>query len=338
VNAMSAPSAESTRARSMNGHDDRNHRHGRHRHHRHSRRLSAAVVGEPVAPLSSSSSGSSNLPGVSRTKAAKAAFESGDVEASRLVHQSTHVAEAGHQKGGEFVKSIVYGSMDGIVTTFSVVSGVVGGRIAVGAVLILGFSNMLGDGLAMGLGDYMSSSAELKYAMKEREREVWECENDLDSEKREMIELYSKKEGISEADAKQIVDIISRNQQTFVDIMMVEELGLMPPSPDDSPWKNGLVTFIAFIVCGSIPLIPYIVDVAVNGSASLAIADATFGASIALTAATMFMLGAVTSKFTPQHWTVAGGFQLLVGSFAAGSTFLVAYLLRLAVGGNEVNC
>jgi hypothetical protein len=31
---------------------------------------------------------------------------------------------------------------------------------------------MLGDGLAMGLGDYMSSSAELKYAMKEREREV----------------------------------------------------------------------------------------------------------------------------------------------------------------------
>jgi hypothetical protein len=84
-------------------------------------------------------------------KAAKAAFESGDVEASRLVHQSTHVAEAGHQKyvgrcsvrdcaetlicrGGEFVKSIVYGSMDGIVTTFSVVSGVVGGNIVVGAV------------------------------------------------------------------------------------------------------------------------------------------------------------------------------------------------------------
>lgn len=46
-------------------------------------------------------------------------------------------------------------------------------------------------------------------------------------------------QGISVADAKTIVDIISKNKETFVDIMMVEELGLMPPVDDGGPWKNG---------------------------------------------------------------------------------------------------
>ena len=50
-------------------------------------------------------------------------------------------------------------------------------------VLVMGFANMLADGISMGLGDYLSSSAELKFAKMERARELWECDNDLDAEK-----------------------------------------------------------------------------------------------------------------------------------------------------------
>ena len=53
-----------------------------------------------------------------------------------------------------------------------------------------------------------------------------------------MIEVYEKK-GIPTEDAKQIVELLSKYTDTFVDVMMVEELGIMPPDPSESPAKDG---------------------------------------------------------------------------------------------------
>jgi hypothetical protein len=131
----------------------------------------------------------------------------------------------------------------------------------------------LGDGISMGVGDYLSSSAEYEFAKRERARELWECENDIEAERREMVELYSLKPGISPEDAKTVVGIISRDHHTFVDIMMVEELGLMPPEETDASWKNGLVTFGAFCLFGTIPLLPYIGHVSVFGPDGTALAE-----------------------------------------------------------------
>lgn len=54
-------------------------------------------------------------------------------------------------------KSIVYGGLDGIITTFAVVAGSVGGNLSVATIIILGFSNLLADGFSMAAGDYVSS-------------------------------------------------------------------------------------------------------------------------------------------------------------------------------------
>ena len=54
----------------------------------------------------------------------------------------------------DYAKSIVYGGMDGIVTTFAVVAGAVGGNLGLNRFLILGFSNLLADGFSMAVGDY----------------------------------------------------------------------------------------------------------------------------------------------------------------------------------------
>jgi vacuolar iron transporter family protein len=202
--------------------------------------------------------------------------------------------------------------------------------------LFSGFANMLGDGISMGMGDYLSSSAENDFAHRERERELWECENDIEAERREMVELYSLKKGITSDDARTIVDIISRDKDTFVDIMMVEELGIMTPDPDDSPWKNGLVTFGAFCVFGTVPLLPYVVHVSVINSTEKALASQpAFGIAIALTAICMFGLGALTSRFTAQHWLKAGLFTMANGGLAAlasyGIAALVAYIFGVKV-------
>ena len=54
------------------------------------------------------------------------------------------------------IKSIVFGGLDGIITTFAIVASVAGANLALEVVIITGFAKLLGDGLAMGFGDCMS--------------------------------------------------------------------------------------------------------------------------------------------------------------------------------------
>jgi VIT1/CCC1 family predicted Fe2+/Mn2+ transporter len=55
-----------------------------------------------------------------------------------------------------YLRDMVYGSIDGIVTTFAVVAGVTGGSLSAQAVLIVGIANLFADGLSMGVGNYLS--------------------------------------------------------------------------------------------------------------------------------------------------------------------------------------
>lgn len=57
----------------------------------------------------------------------------------------------------------------------------------------MGISVMIGDGLGMGLGDYLSAKAEKEFIKAEEKREYWEVEHKLEEEKREVIEIYTDK-------------------------------------------------------------------------------------------------------------------------------------------------
>lgn len=58
------------------------------------------------------------------------------------------------------VSAIVYGGLDGIITTFAVVAGSVGGNVSNIVIIILGFSNLLADGFSMGAGAYLSATSD----------------------------------------------------------------------------------------------------------------------------------------------------------------------------------
>jgi VIT1/CCC1 family predicted Fe2+/Mn2+ transporter len=58
-----------------------------------------------------------------------------------------------------YIRELIYGSNDGIITTFAVVAGVAGGGLSSPVVLIIGTANLLADGLSMAAGNYMSIRA-----------------------------------------------------------------------------------------------------------------------------------------------------------------------------------
>jgi VIT1/CCC1 family predicted Fe2+/Mn2+ transporter len=59
-----------------------------------------------------------------------------------------------------YLKAAVYGANDGLVTTFAVVAGAAGAGLPVPSALILGISNVVADGLSMGLGDFLGERSE----------------------------------------------------------------------------------------------------------------------------------------------------------------------------------
>lgn len=101
--------------------------------------------------------------------------------------------EEKHIQAGEYLKSAVYGGMDGLINTLSVVVGGVGSNTDPFHIMAVGMSVLIGDGIGMALGDYLSSKSEREYIKAEEAREMWEVDNKIEDEKKEMEELYIEK-------------------------------------------------------------------------------------------------------------------------------------------------
>ena len=70
---------------------------------------------------------------------------------------SNHVEPHGAlQTARHYIRELVYGANDGIITTFAVVAGVAGGQLSTQVVLICGAANLLADGLSMAVGNYLA--------------------------------------------------------------------------------------------------------------------------------------------------------------------------------------
>lgn len=261
-----------------------------------------------------------------RLDEARQAFSKGDQDASAAAHDPDRIAQAVHEApeehggaGSQYIGDFVYGGLDGIITTFAVVSGVAGANLGTGVILILGIANLLADGFSMATGAYLSAKSEREFYDKERERELWEVEHFPEGEKAELYEIYRSK-GYSEDDAHQLVEIKSRDEEHWVDAMMLDELGML--KDDRNPLKNGLATLVAFIIAGAVPLLVYLLGLVVPIPP-----EAAFSVSIALSGAALFGLGAAKVIVTHQNPFRSGLEMLLVGGLAAAVAYIVGSLL-----------
>lgn len=225
-----------------------------------------------------------------------------------------------HMTGqGKYLKSRVYGGLDGVVTTFAVVAGVIGAGLSSVIILILGFANLIADGISMAIGDYLSMKSANEYYDLERKREKMEVDISPSSEKKEMVEVYEKK-GFSKKDSMALVSVLSRNKELWIDTMMHEELGLSQNKGFAA--KHGINTFLAFLLFGFIPLLFYVV----SGIFDLTITR-EFMFTCILAGISMFILGSMKSKFTGKIWYKSGFETLLIGGIAASSAYLVGHFL-----------
>ena len=220
----------------------------------------------------------------------------------------------------EYIAEFVYGGIDGVITTFAVVAGSAGAELAVPIVLILGFANLIADGFAMSVGSYFSAKSENESYDKHKAVEYWEIKNLRDKEVEEIREIYEAK-GFEGDLLKQVVDVITSDDEVWVDTMMKEELEMI--KNDRPPWKRGLVTFIAFNLVGFIPLSAYAFAGFIDASASDLFVVSSFSTAVALA-----LIGTLKGLVTEQSLIKGIIETVLLGGIAATIAFFVGDILE----------
>ena len=222
-------------------------------------------------------------------------------------------------------EDFIYGSIDGVVTTFAVVAGASGATLSPSVVLILGFANLFGDGFSMAIGNYLATKARKEYIEKERRREEWEIDNIAEQEKQEIRDIYANK-GFKDELLEQIVRIITSRRKVWLDTMMKEELGLIEGKR--RPVDTAVSTFIGFNIIGITPLIPFVFFFI---SGSVLSSSNVFQYSVVFTAIAFFLIGIMKGKIVKRSLFTSGIYTLAIGGIAATVAYVVGYLLSLIV-------
>ncbi len=217
-----------------------------------------------------------------------------------------------------YLRDWIYGGVDGAVTTFAVVSGVAGADLSVTVLLILGFANLAGDGFSMAASNFLGTRAEQDDYRRLERMEYRHIAEAPEGEREEVRQIYREK-GFAGDDLEMAVDLITSDKQRWVKTMLSEEFGL--PTEIRSPWIAGMSTFTAFIICGLIPLVPYLF----HFGNSLLISSVTTGL-------TFFLIGSVRSRWSTSSWLRSGLETLFVGALAASLAFGVGVAMKSIAG------
>lgn len=221
---------------------------------------------------------------------------------------------------GIYLRDIVYGGLDGIITTFAVVAGVSGAQLGAGIIVILGIANLLADGFSMGTGDYLSTKSEREYYAREARTITQRIHQQPDKTRADLLTTYLEK-GYTAEDARALVDIQTRHEARWVTTTMFEQHNML--EENTHPLYHALATFIAFVVAGSLPLIVYVV-----GTVLVIPSDVAFGVSIVSAGVALFTLGAAKVYVTHLNPLRSGLEMLAVGGLAAAVAYGVGVLLK----------
>ncbi|WP_170458264.1 VIT1/CCC1 transporter family protein [Ruegeria arenilitoris] len=216
--------------------------------------------------------------------------------------------------GRGFLRDVVYGGIDGSVTTLAIVAGVAGAGLSPFVIVALGLANVLADGFSMAAGNYSGTKAELDNIRRIRAIEERHIRLYPDGERGEVLEILSRK-GLSGRVLEQATDAITADQDTWINLMIEGEYGL--GSVDPHPLKAAAATFAAFVVAGMVPLVPFLLGV-----------EGAFPASVLMTLGVFFAIGAMKSRWSLAPWWRSGLETLAIGGAAAAIAYLVGSLFH----------
>jgi VIT1/CCC1 family predicted Fe2+/Mn2+ transporter len=210
-----------------------------------------------------------------------------------------------HPHGGDWLREIVFGLNDGLVTTLVFIMAV--SEVAPGRLLPVVLGEILAGGISMTLGGYLSARTARQILDHRIATERYEVEHEPQEERAELRAIYRSK-GFTGPLLRQVVDHLTANTDRWHQAMVHDELGVVEDT-QIYPVRQGVQIGLSFVIGGLIPSIPLF----------LSLPFAQWWA-YGLTALTALLLGALKAHYTGQ------------GPLRAGLEFLVIVTLGTLAG------
>ena len=225
-------------------------------------------------------------------------------------HSPAEIAErlAGGAKT-QYLREIVFGGIDGAVTTFAIVAGVAGAGLSHGIIVALGIANILADGFSMAAGNFSGTKAEADDRKRIIEIEERHIQFHRDGELEELRQILHQR-GLSGDVLEQATTAIAADKRKWIDMMLTDEYGLPLEAP--TPIRAALATFVSFLAAGSVPLVPFVLQM-----------ENAFEIATLSTLVVFFLIGTVKSRWSLAKWWWSGSETLAIGALAAGIAYFV---------------
>jgi VIT1/CCC1 family predicted Fe2+/Mn2+ transporter len=232
---------------------------------------------------------------------------------TNLAEEQAELHHSHRDVTGGWLRPATFGVMDGLVSNFALVAGVVGGGARGNVVIMTGLAGLVAGACSMASGEFTSVSSQTELMQAEIEVERAELKANPEDEMRELALMYEAK-GLRPELAAEVARELSSNPDIALDVHVREELGV-DPNDLPSPWIAAGSSFTAFAFGALIPLLPFV-----------------FGASSVLPAMLLSVLGlvvtgGVVARITARPFWYGGGRQLLLGGLSAAVTYAIGLLV-----------
>lgn len=169
-----------------------------------------------------------------------------------------HIAEREpeHPNSGFFLRDIVFGANDGVVTAIGFLVGFAGAVTAQNIIVIAGFLEIIAGAASMALGNYLGVKSQKEFHDQMERIERWEMENKPEKEREEIEDIYTNM-GFGGRELKLLTDKVTSDRELWLNVMMRDELGF-GKEENSNPVFSGTIMGITYLVGGIPPLLPFI--------------------------------------------------------------------------------
>ena len=164
--------------------------------------------------------------------------------------------EPEHPTSGQFLRDIVFGANDGVVTAIGFLVGIAGSVTEQRIVVIAGALTIIAGAASMALGNYLAVKSQKEFydAMEKIER--WEMDNKPDVERDEIREIYTNY-GFDKETIEILTKKVTSDRELWLRVMMRDELGFSEQEKGQ-PVVAGVIIGFFYLLGGIPPLLPFI--------------------------------------------------------------------------------
>ena len=167
-----------------------------------------------------------------------------------------HIAEREpqHPTSGQFLRDIVFGANDGVVTAIGFLVGFASSVTEQSVVIIAGSLTIVAGSASMALGNYLAVKSQREHYDAMEKVEKWEIENKPEAEVDEIREIY-KNYGFDKNSVETLTKKVTSDKDLWLKVMMRDELGL---TREEAPTIAGILIGFFYLLAGLPPLLPFI--------------------------------------------------------------------------------